>query len=211
MSPKTRKGYYVEGKFVAEGSVADEQLREEAQAGSSRTRRKHASEKLQQVGESLLTLRADLLAALPLPENLRDAILDGKRSASFGAKRRHVQLIGKLMRHLDAETLEAVQAALHIEHEPLARDTRVLHCAEHWRDGLIARDESLAAWIDAFPDTDIQQLRALVRQARKDAREAKPGEAQRQGRAYRQIFNAVRAKLAVCTVLPVLKRPTGSA
>jgi ribosome-associated protein len=216
MSPKPHKGYYVEGKFVAAGSAADEQLRNEAETGNSRTQRKHASEKLQQVGESLLTLRPDLFAALPLPENLRDAILEGKRSASFGAKRRQVQLIGKLMRHLDDEALEAVQAALRIEHEPLARDTRLLHGAEGWRDALIARDESLGVWIEAFPDTDVQQLRALIRQARKDAREAKPGQAQRQGRAYRQIFSLLRSQLSAnagvpVPVLPVRNGPSGSA
>jgi ribosome-associated protein len=35
-------------------------------------------------------------------------------------------------------------------------------------------------------------LRALVRQARKDAKPEKPGEALRHGRAYRDIFQLVR-------------------
>ena len=48
----------------------------------------------------------------------------------------------------------------------------------------------------AFADTDSQQLRALIRQARKDAKPEKPGEALRHGRAYRDIFQIVRQHLA---------------
>ena len=47
----------------------------------------------------------------------------------------------------------------------------------------------------AYPDTDSQQLRALVRQARKDAKPEKPGAAPRHGRAYREIFQLVREVL----------------
>jgi hypothetical protein len=43
-----------------------------------------------------------------------------------------------------------------------------LHQAEQWRDRLIADDA--ARRVDhAVPGTDMQQLRALIRQARKDA------------------------------------------
>jgi ribosome-associated protein len=45
------------------------------------------------------------------------------------------------------------------------------------------------------PLTDSQQLRALIRQARKDAKPERPGEALRHGRAYRDIFQLVRLHL----------------
>jgi ribosome-associated protein len=51
----------------------------------------------------------------------------------------------------------------------------------------------------AFADTDSQQLRALIRQARKDAKPEKPGEALRHGRAYRDIFQIVRQHLSGAT------------
>ena len=51
---------------------------------------------------------------------------------------------------------------------PSARETALLHAAEQWRERLIASDEAVAQWINSFPGTDTQQLRALVRQARKD-------------------------------------------
>ena len=52
-----------------------------------------------------------------------------------------------------------------------------------------------------FAGTDAQQLRALIRQARKDApapdkAAVSHGLAPRQGRAYREIFQLVREQLA---------------
>jgi len=81
----------------------------------SRTARKRASIELQKVGERLLELDADALAALPLPETLREAVQDAKRIASFGARRRQLQFIGKLMRRLEPETVDAVCAAVGAE------------------------------------------------------------------------------------------------
>jgi len=197
MARKSRKGYYVEGEFVPEGSDADQQFRNELKGGDapSRTELKEASEKLQELGEELLTLRADLFAGLPLPEKLHDAILEGKRITNFEGRRRQKQFIGKLMHRLDAEALDAVAAALRIQRSQSAQDTQRLHRAERWRQELVADDARLGAWLAEFPATDAQQLRALIRQARKDAKEAGAGGKTRQGRAYREIFNLVRSAL----------------
>jgi ribosome-associated protein len=78
----------------------------------SRTARKRASEELQRIGEQLLALSAQRLAALRLPERLHDAISEAKRLKSFGARRRQSQFIGKLMRGLDDEALDAVRVAV---------------------------------------------------------------------------------------------------
>ena len=60
----------------------------------------------------MIDLPADLCAGLPLPDTLREAILDAQRMKSFGAKRRQVQFIGKQMRRLTPEALDEVRAAL---------------------------------------------------------------------------------------------------
>ena len=108
-----------------------------------------------------------------------------------------MQFIGKLMRKLDPETLEAVRVALAEQHRAPAEETAVLHEAERWRDRLIADDDALGGWIETHPGTDAQQLRALIRQARKDIKAGPPGEAPRQGKAYREVFQLVRAQLSV--------------
>ena len=53
----------------------------------------------------------------------------------------------------------------------------------------------MGQWLNLSPTSDSQQLRALVRQARKDAKPEKPGAAVRHGRAYRDIFQLVREQL----------------
>ena len=199
MARKHRKGYYVDGKFVVTGSNAEAQAADDEQQvmAPSRTELKHASEKLQEIGEALLDLRSARLAGLSLPEQLHDAIMAAKRMTSHGALRRQRQFIGKLMRGLDETTLDAVREALRIEHGRSAADIQFMHRAEKWRDDLIADDERLAQWLSEYPATDVQHLRALIRQARKDAREATAGadEGRRHSRAYREIFAVVRSLL----------------
>jgi ribosome-associated protein len=73
--------------------------------------------------------------------------------------------------------------------------------AEQWRDRLIKDDDACGEWLQSFPGTDSQQLRALIRQARKDApaesaATVSQGLAPRQSRAYREIFQLVRAEMS---------------
>lgn len=200
MSRKPKKGYFVKGHFVAEGSELDLLLEAERTGGEpSRTELKKESTELQKLGEELLTLRAELLQRLDLPESLLVAMDQAKKITNFEGRRRQMQYVGKLMRHLEPETLQAVRDALSEQHGGSAQQTLALHMAEKWRDDLIADDEKLPAWLQAHPDTDVQQLRALIRQARKDgqpdAEAVSKGLAPRRGRAYRDIFQIVREHL----------------
>ena len=202
MSRKPKKGYFVKGQFVAEGSELDQELKLAMKWGqsTSKTDAKRESEELQELGEALLTLRSDLFKPLPLPDKLADALADAKRITNFEGKRRQMQFIGKLMRQLDEEVLQAVRHALELQRLGHAHDTAQLHQAEAWRDRMIASDEAVQDWITQQPEIDTQQLRALVRQARKDAVPAdkaavSQGLAPRQGRAYRELFQMLKAQL----------------
>ena len=197
MSRKLKKGYFVKGQFVAEGSALDLEYKRELKGTDEATRTdlKRESTEIQKLGEDLLTLRTELLNRLQLPEKLVEAIAESKRITNFEGKRRQMQFIGKLMRKLEPEQHEAIRVALVEQHTPSALETQTLHQAEMWRDRLLADDDALGQWINLSPSTDSQQLRALVRQARKDAMPERPGEAQRHGRAYRDIFQLVRAQL----------------
>ena len=198
MSRKPKKGYFVRGQFVAEGSELDLEFKRELKGTDEATRTdlKRASTELQKLGEDLLTLRADLMARLDLSEKLVDAVAEAKRITNFEGKRRQMQYIGKLMRGLDDEQLNAVRAALNEQLNGSAEDNLRLHQAESWRERMVADDEAVGEWIAQFPGTDTQQLRSLVRQARKDAVPEKPGEALRHGKAYREIFQLLREQLA---------------
>lgn len=201
MSRKPKKGYFVRGQFVAEGSELDLELKAELKGTTeaSRTDLKRESTELQKLGESLLTLRADLMARLALSEQLTDALAEARRITNFEGKRRQMQYVGKLMRKLDEPTLAAVRAALDEQQRGSAQTTLALHQAEQWRDRLIADDDAIGEWLAMFPGTDSQQLRALARQARKDAQPDRTsisqGLAPRRGRAYREIFQLVREQM----------------
>lgn len=202
MSRKPTKGYFVRGQFVAEGSELDQQLKAELKGSDiSKTDLKRESTELQKLGAALITLRKDLFDALNLPDRLVEALAEADRITNFEGKRRQMQYVGKLMRLLDEDTREAARVALETQQKGSAAETMALHEAERWRDDLIARDEAVGEWLTQFPGTDSQQLRALVRQARKDqpapdADAVSKGLAPRQGRAYREIFQLVREQLA---------------
>ena len=197
MSRKLKKGYYVKGQFVAEGSALDLEYKRELKGTDepTRTELKRESTEIQKLGEDLLELRADLMQKLDLPDKLIDAVAEAKRIRNFEGLRRQMQFIGKLMRGLDEPVREAIRAALVEQHMPSVKETQILHQAEQWRDRLIADDDALGQWLNLSPDTDSQQLRALVRQARKDAKPELPGQAPRHGRSYREIFQLVREQL----------------
>lgn len=187
-TPKAIKGYWSNGRFVKPEEIALEEV-----GPPSKTQLKAEADEKQALGEALLTLRADLMARLDLPDKLRDAIADAKKITNFEGRRRQMQFIGKLMRPLDPEP---IREAINEQLNGSADLTLALHLAEQWRDKLIADDAALGTWLEEHPGTDSQQLRALVRQARKDAKPEKPGEAPRHGKSYREIFQLVRQTLA---------------
>ena len=205
MSRKLKKGYFVRGEFVAEGSERDLELKRELKGTDeqSRTDLKRESTELQKLGEDLLTLRADLMARLDLSEKLKDAVIEARRISNFEGKRRQMQFIGKLMRLLDPTVLAAVRAALDEQHNGSAQENLVLHQSETWRDRLLADENAFGEWISEYPTTDTQQLRALIRQTRKDAQPEQAGGAVRHGRAYRDIFLLVREQLGNSLPLPL--------
>ncbi|WP_293465323.1 ribosome biogenesis factor YjgA [Polaromonas sp.] len=179
------KGYWSNGRFVKPEEIALEEV-----GPPSKTQLKAEADEKQALGEALLTLRADLMARLDLPDKLLDALAQAKRITNFEGRRRQMQFIGKLMRPLDTEP---IRAAIDEQANGSADLTLALHLAEQWRDKLIASDDALGQWITQYPGTDSQQLRALIRQARKDiAKPETPGEAPRHGKSYREIFQLVK-------------------
>nr|WP_314706080.1 ribosome biogenesis factor YjgA [uncultured Comamonas sp.] len=204
MSRKPKKGYYVKGVFVAEGSDRDLELKAELKGtwDSTRTDRKIESDALQDLGEALLGLRPKLLERLQLPEKLMDAFAEQKRLSNFEAKRRQMQFIGKLMRKLEDSQVQAAKAALEEQRTGVSLEQANILVAEQWRDRLIISDEPLTIWLEQFPQTDVQQLRTLMRQVRKDEATAKVKAAEaetkghilppaKKGSAYRDLFKVL--------------------
>lgn len=156
----------------------------------SKTRLKQEAHDLQALGRDLSELPDDRLAAIEMPDALREAILTYRRTKSHEGRRRQLQYVGKQMRAAEAEPLREAVAAYKLGS---AKDTLQLHQAERWREELLADDSALTRWTQAYPESDLQRLRSLVRAARKDAAAAPE---QRSGRGYRELFQFIKPWLA---------------
>ena len=165
--------------------IALSPLEEEVQP--SRTKRKHDDQALQDLGEQLVAVGEDKLAGLDLPQRLRDAVTQARGISKFGALRRQMQYIGRLMREEgDAESIRAqVDAWKGVSIEETAR----LHLLERWRVRLLKDEKALEALITEYPRADIPQLRALIRNARRDAQAGKPP------KSFRELFQVLRETL----------------
>ena len=140
--------------------------------GPSKSQKKREAEALQKLGGELAKLAPDAFDRVTgLPEDIRDAILEYRRLKSFGALRRQMQLIGKLMRRLDYDAVrEAIDRATGASRAAAAAHQR----AEKLRDALLTDNDKLTEYVASHPEVDVQQLRTLIRLARKEKEAAKP-------------------------------------
>jgi ribosome-associated protein len=143
----------------------------------SRTKKKEHVEELQKLGAALVDLPAAQLGALALPPELLAAVREAQRIPSREAKRRQLQFIGKIMRKVDPEPVRAALAA--VAGRSIAARVQQQRI-ENWRERLIGDDGALTAYADEHPGADLQELRSLIRNARREVEEGRPPRAQRE-------------------------------
>jgi ribosome-associated protein len=150
----------------------------------SKTKKKREMHELQALGVALVALPDAQLAAIDMPDKLREAVLEAKRIKSHEARRRHMQYIGRLMREVDPAPLRArlAEAEGHSA-QANARHRRL----EGWRERLLADDAALTEFAAENPGADLQALRTQIRNARKEQKEGKPP------RAYRELFRVLKS------------------
>ena len=160
--------------------------KEDLDAGPSKTELKRQMTERQKLAEVLAALSSDALKSIPMDEAIKVAIGETNKIKSFEAIRRHKQYLGKLMRFLDEGELEAIQKRLDAIQGVSKAETAKLHFLETYRDRLIANDETFTKMIEQYPDMDIQTMRTLIRNARKEKGLNKPP------KAYREIFRVLK-------------------
>jgi ribosome-associated protein len=149
----------------------------------SKTKKKQEMHALQALGASLVALSDAHLQRMRLPEELARAVREARRIPSHEAKRRQVQFIGRLMRELDAEPIRAQLEAVHGgSAAERARHQRL----EHWRARLLEDDGALTEFAREHQGANLQQLRALLRNARQEQAAGRPP------RAFRELFRVLR-------------------
>lgn len=143
----------------------------------SKTKRKAAMDELQDIGVRLIELSKDKLAKLDLPETLLDAIKEAKRITANGASRRQRQYIGSLMRNVDvAPILEQFEKWDGKNNE----ENAYFHRLENWRSRLINEDNALAEFMSEHPNIETQQIRTLIRNAKREQAQNKPPKSSRE-------------------------------
>ena len=154
--------------------------------GPSKSELKRQMTERQKLAEVLAALSSDALKTIPLDEAIKTAIAETDKIKSFEAIRRHKQYLGKLMRFLDDEELDVIQKRLDAIQGVSKAETAKLHFLESYRDRLITNDETFTKMIEQYPDMDIQNMRTLIRNARREKELNKPP------KAYREIFRVLK-------------------
>ena len=165
---------------------------EEVDLPPSKTKIKKQMIELQDIGEQLVALNKDQLKEIDLPESLRDAILEAKRITKFGAIKRQMQYIGRLMRDVDPAP---IIAKLEVWSGKSSQHIAYMHRVERWRERLLESDNALTEFLAEHPEADAQRLRTLIRNALKEKELLKPP------KSYREIFQVLRE---------ILPEPTAS-
>jgi len=144
----------------------------------SKSQRKRDANAAQDLGKNILALSQDAQNSIDLPENLVNALNDARRIKKNSALKRQLQYIGKLMRHIDLEPIQAQYLKLTNHYD---QDIKALHNLEKWRDRLLAEgDKALEELLNEAPTADRQHLRQLIRQSAKETKLKKPPKSARE-------------------------------
>ena len=148
----------------------------------SKSSRKREMQALQDLGEQLVALSPERLKKVPLPETLYEAIR-AAQGFKMEARRRQLQYIGKLMRKIDPEP---IQAQLDIFAGNSAVEVAKMHRLERLREQLLEDEQVIGTIAETWPEADLQYLRTLRRNALKEREAAKPP------KSFREIFRVLR-------------------
>jgi ribosome-associated protein len=152
----------------------------------SKTELKRQSDALQKMGETLVEAPRDRVKRVPMPEDVLDAILECQNITNHEGRRRQMQFVGKKMRTLDEAEVAEIQRAIDSWKGASKSETAAMHALERRRDKLLVDDKALTVLLAENPELDVQHLRTLIRNARKEQAENKPP------KAYREIFQILK-------------------
>lgn len=159
--------------------------------GPSRSQQRREALEVLELAERLLALGERELAAVPMPDALRDLVHDSRRITAQIARKRQLQFLAKNMRREDDDVIDAIRRTLQRDRDDARREAARLHRLEAWRERLLEEgDEALAELIAEHPDADRQKLRQVVRNARLER------EKQRPPHAFRELFRELKALMA---------------
>ena len=171
--------------------TADDQIPE-----ISKSQRKRDAHELLDLARQLVSMPETRLKRLPMDQGLHDEVAFARNIRSHGARKRQLMTVAKKLRNSDTEAL--LDAVNNID-EKNRRETARLHHVEAWRDRLVEGDDkALTELLEHGQDANVQTLRQLIRNAKKEAQLNKPPA------AARKLFKVLREMNAREALPPVL-------
>lgn len=152
----------------------------------SKSALKRQMTELQKLGEQLVAEPRDRVKRVPMPDEVRDAILTCQTITNHEGRRRQLQYVGKMMRTLNEDEVAVIQRTIDSWKGSSKAEAAALHALERRREKLLADDKALTQLLAEQPQLDAQHLRTLIRNARKEQAENKPP------KAYREIFQILK-------------------
>jgi ribosome-associated protein len=152
----------------------------------SKSQLKREMTALQKLGAELIAEPRERVKRVPMPEEVRDAILVCQTIKDHEGRRRQLQYVGKMMRTLEEEEVALIRRTIDSWKQPSRAETAAMHALERRRDKLLANDGALTELRAQYPELDVQQMRTLIRNARREQAENKPP------KAYREIFQVLK-------------------
>jgi len=140
----------------------------------------------QDLAKTLSELSSDAIKSLPVDDRLKEKLLETEKIKTFGAIKRHTLYLGKLMRAYDDEEIAIIQERLDAIQGVNKAEIAKFHFLERLRDELVQSDDRLTLFIKDHPQIDVQTLRTLIRNARKEREQNKPP------KSFREIFQLLK-------------------
>ena len=143
----------------------------------SKSQRKRDAHELLDLAKKLISMPDTRLKRMPLDDDLREEVEFARSIRAHGARKRQLMTVGKMLRNRDTDQL--ADAVNDIDQKNRQLNSR-FHHIEAWRDRLIeGSDKELSELLEQSPDANIQTLRQLIRNAKKEAKLGKPPTAAR--------------------------------
>jgi len=158
----------------------------EVDFGPSKSEIKRQMLARQDLAKTLSELSSDAIKSLPVDDRLKEKLLETEKIKTFGAIKRHTLFLGKLMRAYDDEEIAAIQERLDAIQGVNKAEIAKFHFLERLRDELVQSDNRLTQFIKDHPQIDVQTLRTLIRNARKEKEQNKPP------KSFREIFQLLK-------------------
>jgi ribosome-associated protein len=152
----------------------------------SKSELKRQMDELQKLGAQLVAEPRDRVKRVPMPEDVKDAILMCQTITNHEGRRRQLQFVGKKMRSLSDEEVAVIQRTIDSWKGASKAETAALHALERRREKLLTDDKALTTLLEEHPELEVQHLRTLIRNARKEQAENKPP------KAYRELFQILK-------------------